>query len=209
MLRTMTSKINIIIISSILSLIFIVPPKKQSDFKNEGVTTICVRDSDTLYIKITNNSEKSIYIPSSYEGIYNLDNDSVFIEAIGRPRFNTEKYHMYSKLFPFVFFTVRKIENVEPDTIEEAIDQTYYFNQFLVGDFEEVMPNSSCIKKIVFYVPNCARKVNVAYYDENFHIWKGGKNVNYNLGDFLKFDSLFLNYSSSNIYNAYYISPQK
>lgn len=50
----------------------------QSSRKGEDITMICVRDKDTIHLKINNNTADTIYIPKRYIGTYNAGTTPFF-----------------------------------------------------------------------------------------------------------------------------------
>ncbi len=176
--------------------------QKQSRLKQVGL--ICVRDLDTLHIRLSNNTDDTVYIPSSFTGTYNVDNDTVFLEVIDKLRFNTDYYYGYFKSFPFKIYTARKLAGQTPDTIIKVVNQTYYFNQFLTRPFITLYPDSTYIQSITFDVPKRANILQVVYYYKSFNSWLG-RDSNYLLEDFIRFDSLNAKYVSTYIVNRFFI----
>jgi hypothetical protein len=180
----------------------------QSVNKSSHITIACVRDNDTIHLKITNNTSDTLYIPPSYIGTYNTDGDTIFLEMVDKPRFNTNNYYLYKKLLPFGVYLTKKIAGVIPDSTITVQSQTYYFNQFLVQPFTIVLPHSSYITSIVFYVPKGPGILQAVYYKQPFHPGnKEPKTANYLLEDWIKFDSTNAKYASCEIANRVYLKP--
>jgi hypothetical protein len=75
-------KKNIIHYSILLISIAFLASCKQMRNESESVSMICIRDSNSLLINITNTTQDTIFIPSDYTGIYNSEGDSVFLEVM-------------------------------------------------------------------------------------------------------------------------------
>lgn len=179
--------------------------KEGEKANNSKISLICVRSFDTLYISIINKSKDTIYTSSDLNGTFFVDGDTVFLEVVDKPKFNNVNYFRYSKIFPFDFFTTKRIEDHLPDTIINVIYPTYNYNQFRVRPFLAIFPNSSCIQSIIFNVPQRANIAQVVYYRSSFSNWLGKDSLTYELKDFIKFDSLNSNYVSSPIRNRFFV----
>lgn len=177
-----------------------------SEITNGKIETICLRESDTLHVRIHNNSNQNVYVPVRYLPTSYIDDTKIHLEVKDRPEYNKGAYYTYKNLFPFPFVTNTKINGVEPDTTEFFVKQTDYYNQFVVPEFYELKPDSVYYQKIVFKIPKGINSIKLAYYTEDFHSWSDKKV--YTKSDFIKFDSLFLGYSKSDIVNTYYVQKK-
>jgi hypothetical protein len=99
---------------------------KQKTIGIPNISLVCLRDTDTMYVSITNNMGDAIYIPSNYEGTYNVDNDTIFLEVIGKPKYNTNYYYRYKNVFPFEIYTAQKLGDYKADTVIKIVEQTYF-----------------------------------------------------------------------------------
>ena len=179
---------------------------EQIKYSSEYVTLDCVRDADTIHVKITNSSEDTIYIPTRYVGTYNTNSDTIFLETVDKPGFNRNNYYRYSKLFPFEVYVTKPIPGKKPDSTISIVDQTYLFNQFLVGPFTVVLPHSTNISSCVFYVPQRPDILQAVYYKTPFHLGnKERRAANYLLQDWIAFDSLNAKYVTCEIANRVHL----
>ena len=192
-------KYNIVLIS-----IIAIFSCKEVKVETSPISLICVRDFDTLHIKILNNSKDTIYITSDFTGTFNTDGDTIFFEVVDKPKYNTEYFYRYSKIFPFEIYTARKIAGQVADTTIKVVYQTYYFNQFRVSPFLAIYPDSTFIQSMVFKVPKGANIARAVYYRKSFSNWLGQDSSNYLLKDFVRFDSLNAKYVSTPIMNRFY-----
>jgi hypothetical protein len=177
----------------------------QSSRKGEDITMICVRDKDTIHLKINNNTADTIYIPERYIGTYNAGNDTIFLETIDKPKFNKDYFYLYKRQFPFEMYLSKKIQDLTPDSTIVIEYPTYYFNQFLVSPFSVVPPHSTHISSTVFYVPMGANICNVVYYKTPFFVGnKKPLTANYLLEDWVRFDSINAKYLTSEIADRIY-----
>lgn len=178
---------------------------KEVKSEKRQVALMCLRDFDTLHIKVLNNSRDTIYIPSDFTGTFNVDSDTIFLEVVDKPKYNTVYYYRYSKIFPFEIYTAKKILGQLPDTTIKVVYQTYYYNQFIVRSFIAICPDSTYNASITFNVPQRANIVQAVYYKRSFNSWLGRDSINYLLGDFIRFDSLNAKYVSTHIFNRFYV----
>lgn len=164
----------------------------------------CMRGTDTVYVRIANNSKDTIFVPSSYEGAFYVDGDSLFLEAVPKPEYYKSIFYKYSKVFPFEVYTARIIPGQVPDTVIKINYQAYFFNQFRMRPFVPLYPGSIHIQTVVFNVPQRADIVRVVYYKKSFANWLGKDSLNYQLDDFIRFDSAEAKYLTDTIFNRYY-----
>lgn len=174
--------------------------------ETEIVSVVCIRDSNSLLIKIANPTKDTIFIPSEYTGIYNSEGDSVFLEVIDKPKYSTDYYYRYRNIFPYSIYTTSKIEGVSFDTVIKIVHQTYFFNQFRVRPFLAIAPESFFIDSVFFDVPKRAGVAKVVYYKKSFANFLGRDSLTYLLEDFVRFDSLNANCIYSKIYNRFYVN---
>lgn len=170
----------------------------------QKVMFVYLREQDTSYIKITNHSDSILYFPGEYAPDYTINSDTLHLETINKPEYNTTYYYRYTKIFPFEFYTSRRIEGYLPDSIEKYKQQTYYFNQFRVRPFKALLPDSSCTVKLIFTFPKYANVVKAVFYNKPFLTEAPLNKVEYSLGDFIKFDNLNARYVISPILNRYH-----
>jgi hypothetical protein len=159
------------------------------------VSLICLKENDTLYVKVTNHTGKVIYVPKEYDGDYTNNDDTLHLETNHKPEYNTSYYYRYSNIFPFKFYTTRKIEGYEPDTVEIYKKQTYFFNQFRVQSLIPVPSDSFYIVRLQFDAPKYTTIAKAVFYYKPFLNKDRLDRVDYSLDDFVKFDST----------NAYYV----
>ena len=178
---------------------------KKETHQNEVATVsiVCLKENDTLNIKITNNTGKIIYIPKEYEGCYTVNSDTLYLETTNKVEFGTDYYYRYKDIFPFEFFTTKKIAGYVLDSVEKHVNQIYYFNQFRLPPILELSPNSSYTMRLEFNVPKYANSIKAVYYYKSFLDKERVEKVEYLLGDFLKFDSLNANHVIAPIYIRY------
>ncbi len=161
------------------------------------VALVCLREKDTLFTKVTNNTHKVIYLPKQYLGGYTINDDTIHLETIEKDEYATDCYFAYKKIFPFLFYTTRQINKVKPDTVITIKGQTTYYNQFLLEPMIPLLPDSSIVMKVMFTIPDSKNVVKAVYYTEPFLDKKAIDEVNYSFGDFLRFDSIHAHYTNS------------
>jgi hypothetical protein len=164
----------------------------------------CVRDNDTIHLKITNNTDDTLYIPPTYLGTYNSNSDTIFLEMVDKPRFNKNNFYLYKKLFPFEVYLTSQIAGENPDSIITVTSQTYYFNQFNVRPFAVILPHSSHITTTSFYVPQGSDIAHAVYYKKPFFSENKEKPGSHLLDDWIKFDSVNAKYLTCEIINRAY-----
>lgn len=175
--------------------------KKQGALKN--VSLICLRDNDTVYVRITNKTDSTIYIPKNYCPDYTVNSDTLHFEVVNKAEYGVNNYYRYKSIFPFDFYTTEKIKNYVPDTIVMHKEQTYFYNQFRIQQFLLIKPDSSHIMKLQFDVPNHAKIVQAVYYDKPFLNKNALDKAEYSLSDFLKFDSTYVKKTDAPILTMY------
>lgn len=171
--------------------------------QNEKVSIVCLKDSDTLYVKITNHTGKTIHIPKEYDGCYTLNNDTLYLETNPKIEFSTDYYYRYNDVFPFEFFTTRQIPDQKPDSTEKHVKQVFFYNQFRLQPIIKVSQDSSYIVTLHFDVPKYATIVKAVYYNEPFLDKDRIDRFDYSLKDFQKFDSLNAKYTIAPIFVRY------
>ena len=168
------------------------------------VSIVCLKENDTLNIKITNHTGKIIHIPDEYEGCYTVNSDTLYLETTGKAEFGMNYYYRYKDIFPFEFFTTKKIEGYVPDSVEKYPKQIYYFNQFRLPPILEIFPDSSYTMRLEFNVPKYANTIKTVYYFKPFLDKERVAKFDYLLGDFLKFDSLNASHVIAPIFIRYH-----
>jgi hypothetical protein len=177
-------------------------PETQKD-KTPKVSLLCLKDSDTLYLKIINHSSDTIYIPKEYDGDCTNNDDTLHLETNNKPQYNTTYYYKYTRVFPFEFYTTKQIPGYKPDTIEQYKKQTYFFNQFRVQPILPILPDSALNITIKFDVPKYATIVKAVFYTKPFLNKDLLDKVAYTLEDFTKFDTQNAKYVTSPILIRY------
>jgi hypothetical protein len=167
------------------------------------VSIVCLKENDTLNIKITNHTGKTIYIPKEYEGCYTVNSDTLYLETTGKTEFGTDYYYRYKDIFSFEFFTTKKIAGHVPDSVEKHVNQVYFFNQFRLQPILPLSIDSSYTMKLQFNVPKYANTIRAVYYYKPFLNKERLEKFDYFLDDFLKFDSLNANHVVAPIYIRY------
>ena len=76
--------------------------------------------------KVMNNTDSVIYIPKEYNGDYTNNDDTLHLETHSRPEHSMTYYFRYKNIFPFEFYTTKKIQGYKPDKIEHYKTQTYF-----------------------------------------------------------------------------------
>lgn len=168
--------------------------------QEKKVSIICLKENDTLHVKMINYSPDTIFIPKQYDGDFTNNDDTLYLETQHKPQHNTTYYYLYKSIFPFDFFTTRKIDGYEPDSVEVFTKQSYFYNQFRVQDIISVAPDSSYMVRLQFDAPKYATIVKAVYYDRKF---LNSSNYEYTIEDYLKFDSLHAKYTSGQILIRY------
>jgi hypothetical protein len=170
--------------------------KSKINKKGKSVSLVCLKENDTLFIKIINNTDSVIFVPKEYDGDYTNNDDTLHLETHNKPEYSTTYYYRYRNIFPFEFYTTRKIEGYKPDTIEQVKKQTYFYNQFRVQPILPVKPDSSYTKYTTV--------VNAVFYNRQFLDKERIEKVNYSLEDYIKFDSLNAKYVTAPITIRYH-----
>lgn len=167
------------------------------------VSFICLKENDTLDIKITNHTGQIIHIPKAYDGCYTVNSDTLHLETIDKVEYSTDFYYLYKNIFPFEFYTTKRIIENVPDSVVKHVKQTYYYNQFRVQPILPLLPDSSYTMRLQFNVPKYANTIKAVYYFKPFLNKEHLEKVDYFLDDFLKFDSLNANYIIAPIFVRY------
>jgi len=154
------------------------------------VSLICLRESDTVYVKITNSTDSIIYIPEKYNVDFTNNDDTLHFETVNKPKYGTTYYYKYKSIFPFEFYSTRKISGYKADTIEQYSKQVFFFNQFRVQPILPISPGSSYIVKLEFDVPKYSNIIQAVYYKKPFLNKERLTKFDYTITDFLKFDSI-------------------
>lgn len=143
--------------------------KERHRSKIDVVSIVCLKENDTLNVKITNYTGKVIHIPKKYDGCYTLNNDTLYLETTGgKAEFGTDYYYRYKNIFPFEFFTTKKIVGYVPDSVERHVNQIIYFNQFKLQPILPLSPDSSYTMRLQFNVPKYANTIKAVYYYKPF-----------------------------------------
>ncbi len=178
---------------------------KNEATKNEGkVNLICLKENDTLFIKVVNNTDSIIYIPKEYDGDYTNNDDTLHLETNSKQEYSTTYYYKYKNVFPFEFYTTKKIQGYTPDTVEHYRKQTFFYNQFRVQPIFGIMPDSAYTVKLVFNTPKYATVVKAVFYNKQFLNKERVEKIDYVLEDYLEFDSLNAKYITSPIIMRYH-----
>ena len=178
----------------------------KTETRQSGIATVsvvCLKENDTLNIKITNNTGKIIHIPKVYDGCYTVNSDTLYLETVDKVEFGTDYYYRYNNIFPFEFFTTKKVAGYVPDSVEKHINQIYFFNQFRLQPILPLSPDSSYTMRLQFNVPKYANTIRAVYYYKPFLNKERLEKFDYLLGDFLKFDSLNANHVVAPMYIRY------
>ncbi len=101
------------------------------------------------------------------------------------------------------FIQREKIDGYKPDKTVKDQQQYTYFNQFRVGPFLPIKPDSSYFAKLVFNVPKHTNIMQAVYYKKPFVTRERLDKVDYSYEDFLKFDSINANYVNTQILVRY------
>ena len=148
----------------------------------------CFKKNDsTAYILLKNKSDKDIFIPGQYFGVYTLNDDSIHLEGFQNPRFDTTLFYQYNKLLPFKFSTTYKIKGVKEDTTIRIIEQQY-FNQFRVLPFVKINKDSTVFLKANFDIPDNSLYATAVYYDKNFQLDSAYASGGYLFENFVEFE---------------------
>lgn len=178
---------------------------KHKQVENSNVSVVCLRDADTIYIRIANNSKYNIYIPKRYIGTFNADNDTIALEILDKPKYNTNYYYGYKNVFPFEVVTAQKINGYSADTVIKITKQTYYFNQFKSPSFKTIKPDSFVVESIIFNVPKRSNIVKLVFYKKVFSDNENIDSLSYSFEKFVQFDSINANYATAPIINRFYM----
>lgn len=177
---------------------------KAYESKAATVSIISLRENDTLNIKITNHTAKTIFIPKEYHGCYTVNSDTLYLETTDKDEYGVEYYYEYKNIFPFKFYTTKKIEGYEPDSVEKHMSQTAFYNQFKVQPLIALSKDSSYTVKLQFEIPKHVNIIKSVYYYTAFLSKEQLDRVDYLREDFIKFDSLNANYVVAPIFTRYH-----
>jgi hypothetical protein len=147
-------------------------------------------DNDTIHVKIINNTDSMIYVPKMYNADFTANDDTLHFGTINKPQYAKSYYYKYSTVFPFEFYTAKKINGLIPDTTVKIQEQYAYYNQFGIQPIVGVKPGSFYIEKIVFSVPKYTNTVQAIYYHKPFFDKNRIDTNNYTFDDVLRFDSV-------------------
>lgn len=197
---------NILAISSVIFIFIFSCSSNKSKITeaSKGVSLICLKENDTLHIKVINNTDSVIYIPKEYDGDFTNNDDTLHLETHSKTKYNTTYYYRYRDIFPFEFYTTRLIEGYKPDTIEQFKKQTFFYNQFRVQSILPIRPNSSYTATLVFNVPKYTTIVSAVFYNRQFLDSEKIEKIEYSLEDYIKFDSLNAKYVEAPIVIRYH-----
>jgi hypothetical protein len=198
------SKLTIVLLISI----GLISSCKNRNETLEKVSFICLRSNDTLYLKISNNSKDTIHVSQNLIGTYELDSDTIFLQVKDQTRFEKTTYYKYSRVFPFEFYTVKKIDGQIPDTSIAISSPKVLYNQFLVSPFAAIYPGGTYTCSLIFNVPARANIAQLIYYKQSFNNWLGKDSSSYQESDFLRFESVEATRAYTSILNRYYTMPE-
>ena len=163
----------------------------------------CIGFSDTtLYVKVKNNSESDIYIPSQYFGNYIAGNDSLYLDGYINPEYDTTWYYKYNDVLPFPIYLNHEIKEQRPDSVFSLIDVVHY-NQFRIQPFINVKKDSIYLAKVNFNIPCNSQVAKVVYYKKDFLKDESSKNGDYLFEDFEVFESKYATKEVCHIYHAF------
>ncbi|SEO38109.1 MULTISPECIES: hypothetical protein [unclassified Mucilaginibacter] len=175
-------------------------PKKE--VRQRRVSLFCLKENDTVYVKITNNTDSTIYIPGKYMPDFTNNDDTLHFETINKFKYGVTRYYRYKHVLAFEFYTTREINGIKADSVEEYKSQVTFFNQFRVLPMRDIKPGSSFIERLEFDVPRYVTVGQAVYYKSPF-FQKNQINSQYLYKDFLLFDSLRANYVNAPVLNRY------
>lgn len=169
------------------------------------LSIVCLRESDTLYLRIKNSSKDTIYIPEEYTGTYNVDVDTTFLETLDKVKYSTNYYYRYRNVFPFDFYSSKVLEGFKYDSVVQIVDQTYFFNQFMKPSLIPLYPDSAYFKRVVFHIPQNSNFIKAVYYRKTFNYSLQRDSVDRLFLKFLEFDSLYSKYAIAPLINRYHL----
>lgn len=178
---------------------------KTKTHQNEVATVsiVCLKENDTLDIKIINHTGKTIFIPKQYHGCYTINSDTLYLETTDKDEYGVDYYYEYKNIFPFDFFTTKRIPGYIPDSVEKHISQTAFYNQFRVQPILPLLPDSSYTIRLQFNIPKHVYVAKAVYYYIPFLNKEQLDRVDYLREDFLKFDSINANHVTAPIFVRY------
>jgi hypothetical protein len=175
---------------------------RKKEFKQGRVSLFCLKDNDTVYVKIVNDTDSSIYVPQEYAPDFTNNDDTLHFETVNKFKYGVTRYYRYKNVLPFEFYTAREIKGIKADSIEEYKSQVTFFNQFRVQPMHDIKPGSSYTEKLEFNVSKYLNMLQAVYYKTPF-LQKNQINAQYSYHDFLVFDSLRANYVNAPILVRY------
>lgn len=155
-------------------------------------------DDTTCYLKITNQTKKDIYLPEKYWANYTDNDDTIHLESFANPLYNTTYYYRYDHTLPFIFYTSKVFDDTKPDSIVKKTEPLY-FNQFRVRPFKLLSADSTTYMTLNFLIPRLTPIVKIVYYEKSFFMDDLGKKVNYDINDFMSFESKNAKYVTSTV----------
>ncbi|OOQ58319.1 hypothetical protein [Mucilaginibacter pedocola] len=158
--------------------------------ERKKVEIVCLVDNDTLHVKIVNNSDSVIYIPEDYEVDFTSNTDTLYMSVVNKEKYGVTYFYKYSKVFPFEFYTAKKIDGVSPDTTVKIKSQVNFYNQFKIHGIREIKSGASYITRLVFDIPKHLNVVQVNYYRKLFLNTNRLDTIDYSKQDVLLYDSL-------------------
>ncbi|QTE38814.1 hypothetical protein J3L18_07035 [Mucilaginibacter gossypii] len=170
--------------------------------KQSGVLLFCLKDNDTIYVKITNNTDSIIYVPPKYTPDFTNNDDTLHFETVNKAKYSITRYYRYKNVLPFEFHTTREIKGISADSVEEHRSPVTFYNQFRVQPMHDIKPGASYIEKIEFNVPKYVNVLQVVYYSRPF-LNSYQKYILYSYKDFMAFDSLYASYVNTSILIRY------
>lgn len=190
---------NLISILILLSCLISCSLKKREEQKTR-VGIICLRNDDTLNIKIINKGKDTIYVPEEYNSDFTLNDDTLHLVTIHKEKFALSSYYIYKNIFPFEIVTTKMIEGHKPDEIQYFHKQINFFNQFRVRPFISITPGSFYIMSLKYVsIPKEVILIDATYYTKSFFSEHSINRFEYTHDDFKKFDSINAQFISTPI----------
>jgi hypothetical protein len=168
--------------------------------KIDTVDLICIRtDDSTIYYKINNKSNKSIFIPEDYLLILNRSSDTINFDYILKYSVDTIVWYYYKNLFPFDFSTPVEIQGYKSDSIYLSIVyESHHFGD--LPKLTEIPTDSFYIGKMTFKIPPNMQYVKARIFRTN--VYKEWLN-NYSLEDYNVIELMTSYFIESKIYYQY------
>jgi hypothetical protein len=178
--------------------------KRYPKLVKASISTLCLRDSTALRVRILNRSNDTIYVPVQFIGTFRIGSDTVYLESKDSPRFGANTFYRYKESMPFEFYSSQVIENEPIDSIVRIFSQTNYHNQFGIGSFAAVPPNTYHHQDVKFDIPKRSSLVSMVYYHDDFNSLMKRKDSSYSLTDFEAFEKRSSYHAISKIIDIYY-----